>query len=63
MSANVREIVKIDKCKNCKHYNQFFNSCGLYYEDVYLGEGDFNVRPVSIKRISKSECEHEAVNE
>ena len=51
--------MKIDKCKNCKHYSSFFNSCDLYYEDVYLGEGDFDVRPVSIKSISKSECEYE----
>lgn len=51
--------MKIDKCKSCKHYSSFFNSCDLYYEDVYLGEGDFDVRPVSIKSISKSECECE----
>ena len=58
-SVNVRKIMKIDKCKNCKHYNQFFNSCDLYYEDVYLGEGDFDVHPVSIKSVSKSECQYE----
>ena len=55
--------MKIDKCKNCKHYNSFFNSCGLYYQDVYLGEGDFEVHPVSIKSVSKLECEYEAKND
>lgn len=54
--------MKVDKCKNCKHYNPFFNSCDLYYEDVYLGEGDFEVHPVSIKSISKSECKQELLN-
>ena len=54
--------MEIDKCKNCKHYNSFFNSCGLYYQDVYLGEGDFEVHPVSIKSVSKLECEYEAKN-
>ena len=52
--------MKIDKCETCKHYDSFFGSCGLYYQDVYLGEGDFEVRPVSIKSVSKLECEYEA---
>lgn len=51
--------MKIDKCKDCIHYNSFFNSCDLYYKAVYLGEGDFEIQPVSIKSISKSECEYE----
>lgn len=55
--------MKIYKCKNCKHYNSFFNSCELYYEDVYLDEGDFEVRPVSIKSVSEIECEYEVENE
>ena len=54
--------MKIDKCKNRKHYNSFFNSCDLYYEEVYIGEGDFEVHPVSIKSISKSECKQELDN-
>lgn len=55
--------MKIDKCKNCKHYNPFFNSCDLYYEDVYIGEGDFEVHPVNIKSISKSECKQKLLND
>lgn len=47
------------KCITCRHYDSFFNGCNLYYEDVYLGEGDFDVYPVNIKDISKSECEYE----
>ena len=58
--TNGGTMMKIDKCKNCKHYNSFFNSCGLYYQDVYLGEGDFEIHPVSIKNVSKLECEYEA---
>lgn len=51
--------MNIDKCISCKHYEPFFNSCNLYYEEVYLGEGDFNVMPVSIRSVNKSECEYE----
>lgn len=51
--------MKIDKCKNCKNYNSFFNACELYYEEVYLGEGDFEIRPVSIRSVSELECEYE----
>ena len=49
-----------NKCTSCKHYEPFFSSCNLYQEEVYLGEGDFDVMPVSIKDVSKSECEYEA---
>ena len=48
-----------DKCITCKHYDSFFDSCTLYYEEVYIGEGDFDVMPVSIRNINKSECEYE----
>lgn len=51
--------MKRDKCITCIHYEPFFNSCNLYQEEVYLGEGDFNVMPVSIKNVNKSECEYE----
>ena len=47
------------RCKTCKYYNSFFNGCNLHVEEVYLGEGDFDVYPVNIKDISKSECEYE----
>lgn len=50
--------MNIRKCKNCVFYEPFFNSCNLYQEEVYLGEGDFDVMPVNIKSISKSECEY-----
>lgn len=41
--------MKRDKCISCKYYEPFFNSCNLYQEEVYLGEGDFDVMPVSIR--------------
>ena len=47
------------KCITCKHYDSFFGSCTLYYEEVYMGEGDFDVMPVSIRNVNKSECEYE----
>lgn len=52
--------MNIDKCISCKHYGPFFNSCNLYQEEVYLGEGDFDVMPVNIKNVSKSECEYKS---
>lgn len=52
--------MNINKCKSCAFYEPFFNSCNLYFDEVYLGEGDFGVMPVSIKNVSKSECEYEA---
>lgn len=51
--------MKIDKCKTCEHYNSFFDACGLYYQDVYLGEDDWEVHPVRIRSISKLACEYE----
>ena len=50
--------MKRDKCISCKHYEPFFNSCNLYQEEVYLGEGDFEVRPVSIRTVDWLECEY-----
>ena len=55
--------MRIDKCKNCKNYNSFFNGCDLYYNEVYLGEGNFEIHPVSIRSISEIECEYEVENE
>ena len=52
--------MKRDKCISCKHYEPFFNSCNLYQEEVYLGEGDFEVRPVNIRTVDWLECEYEA---
>lgn len=51
--------MNISKCNTCKHYNSFFGSCNLYYQDVYLGEGDWEVHPVSIRSVSQLECEYE----
>lgn len=48
----------IDKCRTCKHYNSFFGSCSLYVKDVYLGEGEWDVRPVRIKNVEETECEY-----
>lgn len=50
--------MNINKCKSCEHFKPFFCSCKLYDEEVYMGEGDFNVMPVSIKEINKLECEY-----
>lgn len=47
------------KCITCKHYNSFFDSCDLYCEEVYVGDGDFDVIPINIKYVNKSECKHE----
>jgi len=51
--------VDISKCKTCKNYDFFFGACNLYEKEIYLGEGEFNTQPVSIKNISKSECEYQ----
>lgn len=55
--------MNISKCKTCKYYESFFGSCKLYTQDVYLGEGDWDVYPVSIKSVSESECEYKRVKE
>lgn len=55
--------MNIEKCRTCKHYNSFFGSCDLYYKEVYLGEGDFDVQPVRVKNISSEECEYESESE
>lgn len=51
--------MNIHKCINCKHYDSFFGSCDLYYEEVYMNEGDFDIRSVSIRNVNKSECQYE----
>ena len=56
--------MKIDICKNCKHYHPLFDGCDLRYraiyigEGVHLGEGVLKIRPVSIKSVSELECEY-----
>ena len=50
--------MNIKKCKTCAFYEPFFNSCYLYFDEVYLGEGDFNIVPVNIKNVSEAECEY-----
>lgn len=52
--------MKINKCKSCAFYEPHFNSCHLYFDEVYLGEGDFDIMPVNIKNVSKSEREYMA---
>lgn len=47
------------KCRTCKHYDLFFDACELYTEEIYLGEGDYDNKPVRIKNISEDECEYE----
>lgn len=50
----------INKCKSCVFYEPFFNSCHLCVGEVYLGEGDYDIKPVNIKNISKVECNYMA---
>lgn len=50
--------MNIKKCKTCTLYDSFFNSCYLYFDEIYLGDGMFDLRPVNIKKISKSECQY-----
>ena len=49
-------------CQNCTHYDSFFGSCNLYYEEVYMGEGEYDIYPVRVERISEAECEFEVKN-
>ncbi len=49
----------IHKCITCKHYCLLFNSCNLYYKGLYVGQEDFDIRPISIRDIEESECEYE----
>ena len=50
-------------CKNCVHYDQFFGSCNLYYEEVYIGDGEYDIRTVRVQRIGKLKCkEYNAKN-
>ena len=61
--------MKIDKCKNCKHYLSSFNGCDLRYiaiyigEGVHLGEGVLKIRPISVKSVSGLECKYEVISE
>lgn len=50
--------MNINKCKSCEHFEPFFCGCKLYDEEVYMGEGDFDVFPISIKEVSKTECNY-----
>ena len=50
--------MNINKCRSCKHYEPFFSGCKLYEEEVYMGEGGFDVFPISIKEVSKSKCKY-----
>ena len=45
----------ISKCKTCKHYDSFFDTCDLYIEEIYIDDGDFDLKPISIKYIDESD--------
>ena len=51
----------ITRCKTCKHFEPFFYSCNLYEREVYIGEGDFDLQPVSIKDVDEDECEYKEI--
>lgn len=50
--------MNIEKCRTCKHFESFFNSCGVYIKEVYVDEGESDYQPVRIKDVSKSECKY-----
>lgn len=50
--------MNINKCKSCEYYEPFFSSCNLYFETLYIGDGDFEGRPVSIRVINTKECKY-----
>lgn len=49
----------IERCRSCKHFDNFFAACNLYVKDIYLGDGDFDEQPVNVCEITKAECEYE----
>lgn len=51
----------IERCKTCKNYEKFFNSCNLYYKCVYLGDGEYGEQPVSIREIPNEDCDYEPI--
>ena len=51
--------MNIEKCKTCKHYDDFFIACKLYIQETYLGEGDFTWQYYGITSIEPEECEYE----
>ena len=50
-------------CQDCVHYDSFFGSCNLYFEEVYIEEGEYNIQPVRVEKISETECEYEVKND
>lgn len=50
--------MNIEKCRTCKHFESFFNSCSIYIKEVYVDEGESDYQPVRIKDVSKSECKY-----
>ena len=50
--------MNIEKCRTCKHFEGFFNGCGIYIKEVYIDEGEVDYQPVRIKDVSKSECKY-----
>lgn len=49
---------EIERCRTCKHFEHFFNSCNLYAREVYLGEGEWDIQPVRIKDVEEDECKY-----
>ena len=49
----------LSKCKTCVNYDSFFGSCDLWIEEVYLGEGEVDVRPTKISSIDGKMCDYE----
>lgn len=55
--------MNIEKCRTCIHYDNFFNTCGLYMEETYIGEGEFDYSYWDIRDVSEDECEYEEIKE
>lgn len=53
--------MNINRCKTCKFFDNFFNACKLYTEEVYLGEGDIDEYPVFINEVIDEDCFYEPI--
>ena len=49
----------LSKCKTCVNYDSFFGSCDLWIEEVYLGEGEEELRPARISSVDEKMCNYE----
>ena len=55
--------MNVEKCKTCKNFEKFFYGCNLYYREVYLEEGNFDIQTISIKEITEKQCKYEKIGD